>query len=242
MARRSVGDEGRAKQRRPETTNRSRRKLLGAVAVGGGAVLAGTTLPRNWTKPIVDSVVLPLHAQASAPLASAYATTGVGGTISDLYSINVATGATVLVGSVGFAVNAIALYNGTLYGLERQGGALLTINTATGAGTSIGSLGGDNVTSFTISSAGDGYGWSEDNDSFRSVDIGTGATAQIGSGTSSASHGMAFLGGTLYFHNYDGNVYTIDTGTGAMTLVGNTGLGREAITGASIPRTVSTTA
>ncbi len=43
----------------------NRRKLLKSVAAGGGAILAGRTLPEKWGRPVVDSVLLPAHAQAS---------------------------------------------------------------------------------------------------------------------------------------------------------------------------------
>ena len=46
-------------------TKESRRKLLKSVAAGGGAIIAGKTLPDTWTKPAVDSVVLPAHAVTS---------------------------------------------------------------------------------------------------------------------------------------------------------------------------------
>ena len=42
-----------------------RRRLLKALAVGGGAVVVGASLPAAWTKPVIESVVLPAHAQAS---------------------------------------------------------------------------------------------------------------------------------------------------------------------------------
>lgn len=42
-----------------------RRKLLKSVAIGSGAIITGKTLPENWTKPVVDSVLLPAHAQAT---------------------------------------------------------------------------------------------------------------------------------------------------------------------------------
>jgi hypothetical protein len=47
-------------------TTENRRKLLKSVAAGGGAIIAGKTLPEKWTKPAVDAVVLPAHAQTSA--------------------------------------------------------------------------------------------------------------------------------------------------------------------------------
>jgi len=46
-------------------TVENRRKLLKTVAAGSGAIIAGKTLPENWTRPAVDSVILPAHAQTS---------------------------------------------------------------------------------------------------------------------------------------------------------------------------------
>jgi len=44
----------------------SRRKLLKSIAAGTtGALIAGKTLPESWMKPVVDSVMLPAHAQTS---------------------------------------------------------------------------------------------------------------------------------------------------------------------------------
>ena len=47
-------------------TIENRRKLLKSVAAGGGAIIAGKTLPEKWTRPAVDSVMLPAHAQTSS--------------------------------------------------------------------------------------------------------------------------------------------------------------------------------
>jgi hypothetical protein len=46
-------------------SNESRRKLLKSIAAGGGAVIAGKSLPENWSRPVVDSVLLPAHALTS---------------------------------------------------------------------------------------------------------------------------------------------------------------------------------
>ena len=48
-------------------SNESRRKLLKSIAAGSGAVIAGKSLPDSWSRPVVDSVMLPAHAQTSAP-------------------------------------------------------------------------------------------------------------------------------------------------------------------------------
>jgi len=43
-------------------SNDSRRKLLKSLAVGSGAVVAGKSLPESWSKPVINSIVLPAHA------------------------------------------------------------------------------------------------------------------------------------------------------------------------------------
>lgn len=45
----------------------SRRKLLKSIAAGSGAIVAGKSLPESWSRPIVDSVMLPAHARTSDP-------------------------------------------------------------------------------------------------------------------------------------------------------------------------------
>ena len=46
-------------------SNDSRRKLLKSIAAGSGAVVAGKTLPEAWTKPVIDTVMLPAHAETT---------------------------------------------------------------------------------------------------------------------------------------------------------------------------------
>lgn len=43
-----------------------RRRLL-KVLVAGGAAVTAYTLPSTWKKPIIDSIVIPVHAQSSVP-------------------------------------------------------------------------------------------------------------------------------------------------------------------------------
>ncbi len=43
-------------------SNDCRRKLLKSMAAGSGAIVAGKSLPESWTKPVIDSIVLPAHA------------------------------------------------------------------------------------------------------------------------------------------------------------------------------------
>lgn len=49
-------------------SSESRRNLLKSIAAGSGAVIAGKNLPENWTRPVVDSVLLPAHGQTSGPV------------------------------------------------------------------------------------------------------------------------------------------------------------------------------
>ncbi len=43
----------------------SRRKALKSIAAGTGAVVAGKSMPESWSKPVIDSAILPAHAQTS---------------------------------------------------------------------------------------------------------------------------------------------------------------------------------
>lgn len=45
--------------------NDSRRKLLKSLAAGSGAVVAGKSLPESWSRPVIDSVILPAHASTT---------------------------------------------------------------------------------------------------------------------------------------------------------------------------------
>lgn len=42
--------------------NDNKRKLLKSIAVGSGVVVAGKAIPESWSKPVIDSVMLPAHA------------------------------------------------------------------------------------------------------------------------------------------------------------------------------------
>jgi len=47
------------------STEQARRRLLKTIAGAGGVITAGKMLPDNWKRPIVDTALLPAHAQTS---------------------------------------------------------------------------------------------------------------------------------------------------------------------------------
>lgn len=55
-------------------SHQSRRDLLKSFALGGGVVVVARGVPDTWLKPVVESVVLPAHAQTSACASSITAT------------------------------------------------------------------------------------------------------------------------------------------------------------------------
>jgi len=62
----SDGDSERDKKDPKDVEIEARRNVLkGGVVVGGAAVAAALMLPKKWTRPLVEAVVVPAHAQTS---------------------------------------------------------------------------------------------------------------------------------------------------------------------------------
>jgi len=49
----------------PEETSSGRRDALKKILAGTGVVTGSLLLPEKWTKPVVDSIIVPAHAVAS---------------------------------------------------------------------------------------------------------------------------------------------------------------------------------
>lgn len=52
----------------PESSNTketARRRILKRLVAGGGIVATGRIMPDDWHKPVVESVILPAHAQTT---------------------------------------------------------------------------------------------------------------------------------------------------------------------------------
>lgn len=58
-------DESDAKDAELEKEQGRRKVLKGGVVVGGAAVAAALSMPKKWTRPLVEAVVVPAHAQTS---------------------------------------------------------------------------------------------------------------------------------------------------------------------------------
>lgn len=50
-----------------EAGDTTRRATLRKLAAGLGLVAGGTLLPERWTKPVVESIISPVHAQGESP-------------------------------------------------------------------------------------------------------------------------------------------------------------------------------
>ena len=48
--------------------SKDKRESLRKIVIGGGVIGASQVLPSNWTKAVVQSVVVPAHAQMSVLL------------------------------------------------------------------------------------------------------------------------------------------------------------------------------
>lgn len=62
----SKGDQSDAKGGADGEKTQGRRDVLkGGVVVGSAAVASALTLPKKWTRPLVEAVIVPAHAQTS---------------------------------------------------------------------------------------------------------------------------------------------------------------------------------
>jgi hypothetical protein len=150
-----------------------------------------------------------------------------------LYSVNEATGAATSITTINESASLVGLgyLGGTLYGsdLFQNGANFGSINTSTGAVTNISSQGGSvnwwalapNTTgNFFYTVANDQAG-----DPLKTVTP-TGVITTIGS-TNLQFPGLAYdsITNVLYGASNNGNLYTINTTNGAVSLVGSLGLG-----------------
>ncbi len=77
-------DRREGETRKPDAHGQARRRLLLTLAATGGAFASANLLPRHWTRPIIDTIIVPAHAQATGPVLGLFTTTGQVGSIFDL--------------------------------------------------------------------------------------------------------------------------------------------------------------
>lgn len=69
----------------------ARRRLLKSITLGGGMATAVRAVPQSWRQPVIDSVVLPVHAQTSGytcaiPFSFSFSATSSTPTIANTYN------------------------------------------------------------------------------------------------------------------------------------------------------------
>lgn len=121
----------------------------------------------------------------------------------------------------------------TLYGADLFSDELVSIDPATGAATIVGGFGaeGPNVSSLAANAAGELFGFDIRWDGqlysqFLSINPATGVATAIGAPVDAEIRGLAFdpSSGSLFATNdSDNELVSVDTSSGALTVIGNTG-------------------
>jgi hypothetical protein len=153
-----------------------------------------------------------------------------GGNTNPFGTVDLNSGAFTLIGNMGSGgYSGLAVANGVVY--TEQNGLLFSVNTSNGSLTPIGGIVGNNLATFGSTTSGlyglAGTGAQEVATLF-SINPQTGAITAIGPiGASAIGNGQTYYqrlsvgSSTLYMEN-GGNLYTINTATGAATQVGTT--------------------
>jgi hypothetical protein len=141
----------------------------------------------------------------------------------ELATVDVATGATTVLGSTGVALTDIAFSPaGDLYGISFS--SLYKVNSSTGATTFVGGLGSVSGVANALVFGADGTLYMAGS-SLYTVNTLTGATSAIGAIGFSSGGDLAFIDGQLYMASGSNQLVDVDVTTGAGTLVGSLGVG-----------------
>lgn len=126
------------------------------------------------------------------------------------------------------SIRGMAYFGGSLYAIQNTGGAtsigldsLYRVDPITGAATFVGATGVTGLQALAADSSGELYGWDVDFGLMKinsATGVATDVSASVG-GSSDTVQALAFSGtGVLY--GARNSLYTIDTATGTLTLVG----------------------
>jgi hypothetical protein len=166
------------------------------------------------------SAALALFSAAIAAHAAPILWVSTGG--AQLATVDVATGATSVIGSTGTALTDIAFSpTGDLYGISFS--SLYRVNSSTGATTLVGSLGSIGGTANALVFGSDGTLYMAGS-SLHTVNTLTGAASAIGPIGFQSGGDLAFIGGDLYMASSGNQLIEVDTTSGAGTLIGNLGV------------------
>jgi V8-like Glu-specific endopeptidase len=180
-------------------------------------LMTGEATPMGGPMAFTDA-----EGMAMGPNGTIYA---IGGTVGELWNVTSPPGAKI--GDTGprSGIDAgLDFYNGVLYNMNGASGSstLYRVNPATGAAAAVGTT---NVFLDGLAIRHDGAAYGVDwifSDSLYRVNINTGATALVGPlglGNVSAQAGLSFIGDALWAITSTGEIYHLDTATGAATQV-----------------------
>jgi|GEM_PF-6921040 len=113
--------------------DKGRCKLLKSIVAGSGVIVAGKSLPENWSKPVVDSVLLPAHAQATTPCTSCL------------------DSATYCAGSGESSITVTVALNGTVTVVHNRGTGTDTVDPCTGGTFEVIYSASGNLSQITVS-------------------------------------------------------------------------------------------
>jgi WD40 repeat protein len=162
-----------------------------------------------------------------------FGVTGSDGAASNLYTVNITTGATTLIGATGFSgVGALAFApNGTtLYGVANSGHRLITINTSTGVGTAVSAsaTGTGNIADIAFRADGVLFAaaGSDGVAPLYTINTTTGIATLIGTmAGSGGGNALAFNATGTLFLDANSGLYTVNPVTAATILVATPNFG-----------------
>lgn len=180
-------------------------------------------------KPAVTCRVLAGLAFCLAAAPASAGLYGLSSSTNGLYTINPLSGAATLVGDTGGSVSlsGLSFADGILYGTDIFGlGPMARLDTMTGAGTPFSDQGGS-INWHGLGSVEDGPLYTIDIDDgsiLKSISTG-GVITSIGSGAGIDGRGMAYDDGNGVLYATGGtSLYSVDTGLGTSTIIGDMGL------------------
>jgi hypothetical protein len=172
----------------------------------------------NWIKRASAALVLSSAAIVAHAAPILWVSTGG----AQLATVDVATGATSVVGGTGTALTDIAFSpTGDLYGISFS--ALYKVNSSTGATTLVGNLGSVSGTANALVFGADGTLYMAGS-SLYSVNTSTGAASAIGAIGFQSGGDLAFIGGDLYMASNGNQLIQVNVATGAGAVIGNLGV------------------